>query len=134
MAMRNFRYFVNEFCMSPNLFERFRMENMHIRQAQAAHHRAVVACVRAAYSKYLVRMDREPAPLHADYKALIAQGVVYVLVTEEEVRGVLVMMPQQRRMFVENVAVDPRFQDSVGECKQYWNGTMQGKSRQREYR
>ena len=86
------------------------MENMHIRQAQAAHHRAVVACVRAAYSKYLVRMDREPAPLHADYKALIAQGVVYVLVTEEEVRGVLVMMPQQRRMFVENVAVDPRFQ------------------------
>src|SRR6266568_813034 len=24
--------------------------------------------------------------------------------------------------------------DSVGECKQYWNGTMQGKSRQREYR
>src|SRR6266567_869086 len=83
MAMRNFRYFVNEFCMSPNLFERFRMENMHIRQAQAAHHRAVVACVRAAYSKYLVRMDREPAPLHADYKALIAQGVVYVLVTNE---------------------------------------------------
>src|SRR6266705_1976944 len=26
------------------------------------------------------------------------------------------------------------FDDSVGECKQYWNGTMQGKSRQREYR
>jgi ribosomal protein S18 acetylase RimI-like enzyme len=83
---------------------------MLIRLAQAADQRAVVACVRAAYSKYLVRMGREPAPLYADYKALIAQGVVYVLANEEGVRGVLVMMPRERSMFVENVAVDPRFQ------------------------
>lgn len=86
------------------------MENIRIRQAQAADQRAVLACVRAAYSKYLVRMGREPAPLHADYEALIAQGVVYVLANEEEVRGVLVMMSWERSLLVENVAVDPRFQ------------------------
>ncbi|EFH83821.1 GNAT family N-acetyltransferase [Ktedonobacter racemifer] len=86
------------------------MENIRIRQAQAADQRAVWACVRAAYSKYLVRMGREPAPLHADYEALIAQGVVYVLANEEEVRGVLVMMSWERSLLVENVAVDPRFQ------------------------
>lgn len=86
------------------------MENMHIRQAQAADHGAVVACARAAYAKYLVRMDREPAPLHADYEALIAQGVAYVLATREEVRGILVMMPVHNSLFVENIAVDPRFQ------------------------
>ena len=86
------------------------MENAHIRQAQPADHQAVVTCVRAAYARYLLRMDREPAPLHADYQALIAQGVVYVLTTEEEVRGVLVMMPQESGMFVENIAVDPRLQ------------------------
>lgn len=86
------------------------MENIRIRQAQAADQRAVWACVRAAYSKYLVRMGREPAPLHADYEALIAQGVVYVLANEEEVRGVLVMMSWERSLLVENAAVDPRFQ------------------------
>ncbi len=32
------------------------------------------------------------------------------------------------------LAQNPHLEDSVGECKQYWNGTMQGKSRQREYR
>ena len=86
------------------------MENIQIRQAQVADSRAVVVCIRAAYARYLARMDREPAPMHADYEALIAQGVVYVLADEKEVRGVLVMMPQGRDMFVENVAVDPRFQ------------------------
>ncbi len=86
------------------------MEIKLIRQAVAADQRAVVACVRAAYAKYLVRMGKEPAPMHADYEALIAQGVVYVLADEDEVRGVLVMMPQERSLFVENVAVDPRFQ------------------------
>ena len=86
------------------------MEHMLIRQARAADQGAVVACVRAAYSKYLVRLGKGPAPLHADYTALIAQEVVYVLANEEEVRGVLVMMPRERSMFVENIAVTPRFQ------------------------
>src|SRR2546429_459790 len=110
MAVRNFLYFVKESCTSPNFFERFPMENMYIRQAQAADHRAVVACVRAAHSKYLICMDRGTTPLHSAYEALIAQGVVYVLATEEGVRGVLVTMPREGSMFVENVAVDPRFQ------------------------
>lgn len=81
-----------------------------IRQAQATDQGAVVACVRAAYGKYLVRMGKEPAPMHADYEALIKQGVVYVLANEDAIQGVLVMMPEKRHMFVENVAVDPRFQ------------------------
>ncbi len=50
------------------------------------------------------------APLLADYQALIAQKVVYVLTSEEGVRGVLVMMPEGSGIFVENVAVDPRSQ------------------------
>ncbi len=80
------------------------------RQAEAVDQRAVVDCVRAAYSSYLVRIGKEPAPMHADYEALIAQKLVYVLTDEDVVRGVLVMMPQERSLFVENVAVDPRFQ------------------------
>ena len=86
------------------------MENIRIRLAQAADQDAIVTCVRSAYSRYLIRMDREPAPMYADYNALIAQEVVYVLESEEGVRGILVMMPQNGSMFVENIAVVPRFQ------------------------
>lgn len=86
------------------------MEINSIRQAEATDQGAVVACVRVAYAKYLVRMSKAPAPMHADYEALITQGVVYVLAKEDVIQGVLVMMPEKRSMFVENVAVAPRFQ------------------------
>lgn len=81
-----------------------------IRRAKQEDQEALVACVQAAYSQYIERIGKKPAPMLADYKALIAQGMVYVLADEKEVRGVLVMMPQGRDMFVENIAVDPRFQ------------------------
>jgi ribosomal protein S18 acetylase RimI-like enzyme len=86
------------------------MENMPIRQAQQADQLDVVACVQNAYARYLPRIGKQPAPMLADYYALIAQCVVYVLPGEEGIRGVLVMMPQDKSMFVENIAVDPRFQ------------------------
>jgi ribosomal protein S18 acetylase RimI-like enzyme len=72
---------------------------------------AIAACVRAAYAKYLAYMAREPAPLRVDYATLIAEGVVYTLVADGDVRGVLVMMPRAGDLFVENVAVDPAFQE-----------------------
>jgi ribosomal protein S18 acetylase RimI-like enzyme len=81
-----------------------------IRQAEPEDQEALVNCVQAAYSKYIERIEKKPAPLLADYQALMAQGIVYVLADKEGIRGVLVMMPQGRDMFVENVAIDPRFQ------------------------
>jgi N-acetylglutamate synthase-like GNAT family acetyltransferase len=80
------------------------------RQAEQEDHEALVDCIQAAYTKYIERIGKKPAPMLADYKALIAQGIVYVLADEKGVRGVLVMKPQGKDMFVENVAVDPRFQ------------------------
>ena len=81
-----------------------------IRQAEPEDQEALVDCVQAAYTKYIERIGKRSAPLLADYKALIAQRVVYVLAAQEGVRGVLVMMPQDGGMFVENVAIDPLFQ------------------------
>ena len=81
-----------------------------IRQAEQEDHEALVDCIQAAYTKYIERIGKKPAPMLADYQALIAQGIVYVLADEKGVRGVLVMKPQGKDMFVENVAVDPRFQ------------------------
>ena len=81
-----------------------------VRQAQPADQQAIETCVQAAYAKYTTRIGKKPAPILANYALLIAQEVVYVLAHEEEIYGVLVMMLQERWMFVENVAVDPRFQ------------------------
>jgi ribosomal protein S18 acetylase RimI-like enzyme len=83
-----------------------------IRPANAADCAAVVACVRAAYSKYLARVGREPAPMLADYPALIARGVVHVLPepTAADMRGLIVLWPTDGAMFVENVAVHPHYQ------------------------
>lgn len=71
---------------------------------------AITTCVHSAYTIYLTRMDKAPAPLFANYKALLARDTIYVLVSAERVCGVLVMMPQDTHMFIENVAVDSRSQ------------------------
>ncbi|MBV9174753.1 MAG: GNAT family N-acetyltransferase [Chloroflexi bacterium] len=74
--------------------------------------RAILACVRAAYAKYRRRMDREPAPTTADYPGLIARGVVHVLPESitGDLRGLIVLWPENGAMFVDNVAVAPRYQ------------------------
>lgn len=73
---------------------------------------AVSACVRAAYAHYVARLGRKPAPMLADYGTLIAQGLVYVLrePTRGVLCGVLVMMPDNDGIFIENVAVHPEHQ------------------------
>lgn len=86
------------------------MESPAIHLAQVADLPAIVACVRTAYAKYLLRMDREPAPLHADYAALIANGSVYILELAGTVCGLLVMMPRTDHLFIENIALDPTLQ------------------------
>lgn len=81
-----------------------------IRQAEQGDCEAVIACVQAAYAKYIKRIGKRPAPMLADYTALIAQKSVYALIGAEGVCGALVMAPEGSSMFVENVAVDPRWQ------------------------
>ena len=78
--------------------------------ARAGEHELAASCVRAAYSKYMGRIGREPAPMLADYAALIEGGVVYVLVDGNVVAGVLVVKPVGDAAFVENVAVHPSHQ------------------------
>jgi len=71
---------------------------------------AVAACVRAAYAHYVARIGREPAPMTADYDALIAAGEVWVIRAGEGIAGVLVLRPQPPALLVENVAVAPAHQ------------------------
>lgn len=78
-----------------------------LRSADARDARAVSECVRAAYSRYVERIGKEPAPMLEDYGALVRNGDVRVLVEDEEVVGVLVMRREEDHLFIGNVAVRP---------------------------
>ena len=66
--------------------------------------------VRMAYSKYVERIGKEPAPMLEDYDALIRAGEVWVWDEGGEVLGLLVMRPANDHLFVDNVAVAPGHQ------------------------
>jgi len=63
-----------------------------------------------AYALYVPRIGRQPAPMTADYAALIAAGTVTVAELDGDVVGVLVTHPHAAHLLVENVAVAPPYQ------------------------
>ncbi|MDA7948275.1 MAG: GNAT family N-acetyltransferase [Hyphomicrobiaceae bacterium] len=85
---------------------------MHVslRQARAEDAAHVRALIRAAYGMYVPRMDREPAPMLADYEALVADGVVTVAWVGDMIAGALICYPRDHALHVENVGVNPDFQ------------------------
>jgi ribosomal protein S18 acetylase RimI-like enzyme len=81
-----------------------------IRPAESADVAQIRVVVEAAYGRYVTRMGRRPAPMTADYAALVAAGEVWVGAGGEEIVGVLVIRPSGDALEVENVAVDPAYQ------------------------
>lgn len=81
-----------------------------IRPAADGDVEAIRRLVGAAYAIYVPRMRREPAPMGADYEALVAAGEAWVGVEDDRVVGVLVIRPGDGELELENVAVDPGFQ------------------------
>ena len=68
------------------------------------------ALVRRAYQLYVPRMGKEPAPMLADYAALIAEGEVHVLEDAGKPAALIVIYPKHDALFIENIAVDPAAQ------------------------
>jgi ribosomal protein S18 acetylase RimI-like enzyme len=68
------------------------------------------ALVRRAYALYVPRMGKEPAPMLADYAALIASGEVHVLEDGGAPAALIVIYPKDDALFIENIAVDPAAQ------------------------
>lgn len=81
-----------------------------LRPAAPADREAVERLVEAAYGGYVERIGRRPAPMDADYVVLIAAGRVTVAERDGEVAGVLVLVPMEDHLLVENIAVDPTAQ------------------------
>jgi GNAT superfamily N-acetyltransferase len=71
---------------------------------------ALIALARAAYSPYVPRIGREPAPMAADYSAAVADAQVWVVDGAARLEGLLVLVPNADHLLVENLAVRPQAQ------------------------
>jgi GNAT superfamily N-acetyltransferase len=68
---------------------------------------AIEAIVQAAYSPYINRIGRKPGPMLDDYAALINDFRVYVVDQDEIIQGMVVLIPNEDAMLLDNVAVAP---------------------------
>jgi GNAT superfamily N-acetyltransferase len=71
---------------------------------------SVKEVVRAAYSHYVPLIGRKPAPMLDDYETLIRDRRVQVALRDEVIQAVLVLIPEDDAMLLDNVAVTPAAQ------------------------
>ncbi len=85
---------------------------LRIRAAAPGDVPAVERIVRDAYTPYIARNGATPGPMLDDYPTRVAQGVVHVLVSDEEIQGVVVLIPETDTgcMLLDNIAVPPSAQ------------------------
>jgi N-acetylglutamate synthase-like GNAT family acetyltransferase len=81
-----------------------------LRRATLADEDVIRRLVHEAYSLYVPRIGCEPAPMTADYAALITAETVTVAQIDGDLVGVLVTHPHAAYLLVENVAVAPPHQ------------------------
>lgn len=63
--------------------------------------------VERAYAHYVERIGGRPAPMDDDYAIRVSGGLVDVAVKDDELLGLIVLVPVDDSLLVENVAVDP---------------------------
>lgn len=78
-----------------------------IRLARPMDQAAIEAIVEAAYRVYVPRMGMKPMPMLDDYEVRIAAGQAHVLDEDGAVLGLVVLVPEDGVMLLDNVAVDP---------------------------
>lgn len=83
-----------------------------LRLATIADLPAVEKIVNDAYAHYTARIGRKPGPMLDDYKALIQNGRVHVFERRSMILGILVLIPRDDAMLLDNVAVAPAAQGS----------------------
>ena len=70
----------------------------------------ITGCVAAAYCHYIGRIGKPPRPMLEDYRKVVQQHRVFVLVDGMTVAGVLVLITETRHLLLDNVAVHPAYQ------------------------
>lgn len=81
-----------------------------IRLARPEDAAAVTEIVHAAYVGYQTSIGTTPGPMLDDYGDLVGRGLVHVLEEGGEILGLVVLIPEERSMLLDNVAVRPQVQ------------------------
>jgi ribosomal protein S18 acetylase RimI-like enzyme len=84
----------------------------NIRRAEMEDVAAIKRIVCAAYEKYTARIGKPPAPMTDDYDGQVAAGNAWVLELDDELLGLVVLVPKRAYMLIDNVAVIPKRQRS----------------------
>nr|WP_144276985.1 GNAT family N-acetyltransferase [Pseudomonas resinovorans] len=79
-----------------------------IRRAALADADAIAALVNEAYTPYIARIGKKPAPMLDDYRQVVADFETFILTRDSELAGVLVMSLEDDELLLVNVAVLPR--------------------------
>jgi ribosomal protein S18 acetylase RimI-like enzyme len=82
-----------------------------IRPATVADVPGIEQIVNDAYTPYISRIDRAPAPMTVDYHRLVTTtSNVSVLVEDSSILGVIVTVVEPDHLMIDNVAVSPTAQ------------------------
>lgn len=78
-----------------------------VRRACVADARAMTELARAAYTPYVTRIGREPAPMVADYVSAVRKDEAWVAEEDGRTVGLLVLRYYKDHVLLDNVAVSP---------------------------
>ena len=78
---------------------------IRVRRAVPSDVAAIERIVHSAFDMYDVRIGRKPAPMDADYRAVVASSRVWVLEADGEIAGVVVNEEHDDHLLLDTVAV-----------------------------
>jgi GNAT superfamily N-acetyltransferase len=81
-----------------------------VRPARCCDADAAAGCVRAAFTPYIERIGKPPAPMLLDFPEIIAAGKVWVAEIDGRVVGVLVQYETEAGFYIDTVAAIPELQ------------------------
>lgn len=80
-----------------------------IRRAHLEDAECIASLVTEAYTPYIARIGKKPAPMLEDYRQVLVDTDTFVLTVGTDIVGVLVMSQENTELLLSNVAVLPRF-------------------------
>jgi GNAT superfamily N-acetyltransferase len=84
--------------------------NVEIRPAVPSDAARIRDLTRAAYSKWVALIGREPLPMQADYERAVAEHTIDLLLVDGVLAGLIETILRPDHLWIENVAVAPERQ------------------------
>ncbi len=83
------------------------LPDLAIRLAAQADVPAIEELIRAAYTGYIERIGAPPGPMLDDYAARVSQLVLWVGERDGRIVGLVVLVPKEDCLYLDNIAIDP---------------------------